>query len=85
MRALKELFMVFLYLGIVYLLINFTIIGGICYVIGALIVWAENIKYDDMKISPIRVKFPLLTAIFFLPILLIISFVNFFIKLSIND
>ena len=85
MRALKELFKVLIYLGIAYCLLYFTIWGVILYILGALIVWAENVKYDEMKISPLRIKFPLITAILFLPILFVISLVNFFIYLSIKD
>ena len=78
MRALKQLFLLLVYGFIVYCLINFFIWGLILYIIGALIVWAENIKYDETKISPLRIKFPIITALLFLPLLGIISVVNFF-------
>jgi len=78
MRALKQLLLLSVYGFIVYCLINFFIWGLILYVIGALIVWAENIKYDETKISPLRIKFPIITAILFLPLLGIISVVFFF-------
>jgi hypothetical protein len=85
MRSLKELFMILLYLGIVYCLIYYTVAGVIIYIIGALIVWAENLKYDEAKISPLRIKFPLMTALLFLPLLGVISLVNFFLYLSIKS
>jgi len=85
MRALKELFLISVYLFIIYCLINYIVWGVILYIIGALIVWAENIKYDEMKISPLRIKFPLLTALLFVPVLGIISIVNFFVYLSMRD
>ena len=85
MRALKELFLILVYLFIIYCLINYIIWGVILYIIGALIVWAENVKYDEMKISPLRIKFPLLTALLFVPVLGIFSVVNFFMYLSIRD
>lgn len=85
MRALKELFLISVYLFIIYCLINYIVWGVILYIIGALIVWAENIKYDEMKISPLRIKFPLLTALLFVPVLGIISIVNFFMYLSMRD
>ena len=78
MRALKELFLILVYGFVVYCLINFFIWGLVLYIVGALIVWAENIKYDQTKISPLRIKFPLITALLFLPLLGIISVVNFF-------
>ena len=78
MKAVKELFLILVYGFIIYCLINFFIWGLVLYIIGALIVWAENIKYDETKISPLRIKFPLITAILFLPLLGIISVVNFF-------
>jgi hypothetical protein len=85
MRALKELFLISVYLFIIYCLINYIVWGVILYIIGALIVWAENVKYDEMKISPLRIKFPLLTALLFVPVLGIISIVNFFMYLSMRD
>ena len=85
MRALKELFLISVYLFIIYCLINYIVWGVILYIIGALIVWAENVKYDEMKISPLRIKFPLLTALLFVPVLGIISIVNFFVYLSMRD
>jgi hypothetical protein len=85
MRALKELFLILVYLFIIYCLINYIVWGVILYIIGALIVWAENVKYDEMKISPLRIKFPLLTALLFVPVLGIISIVNFFMYLSMRD
>tara|TARA_B110001469_G_C9374189_1_gene194655 strand:+ start:137 stop:397 length:261 start_codon:yes stop_codon:yes gene_type:complete len=78
MRALKQLLLLLVYGFIIYCLINFLIWGLILYIIGALIVWAENIKYDETKISPLRIKFPIITALLFLPLLGIISVVNFF-------
>ena len=78
MRALKQLLLLLVYGFIIYCLINFLIWGLILYIIGALIVWAENIKYDEIKISPLRIKFPIITALLFLPLLGIISVVNFF-------
>jgi hypothetical protein len=85
MRALKELFLILVYLFIIYCLINYIIWDVILYIIGALIVWGENVKYDEMKISPLRIKFPVLTALLFVPVLGIISVVNFFMYLSIRD
>lgn len=85
MRSLKQLLMILIYLGITYCLLNFTLYGIILYVIGALIVWAENIKYDEIKISPLRIKYPLITSVLFLPILLVISIINFFLFLTIKD
>ena len=78
MRALKQLLLILVYGLIGYCLINFFIWGLILYIIGALIVRAENIKYDETKISPLRINFPLITALLFLPLLGIISVVNFF-------
>ena len=85
MRSLKELFKILIYLGVLYCLIYHIVVGIILYIIGALIVWAENVKYDEAKISPLRVKFPLITALLFLPLLGIISLVNFFLYLSIKS
>ena len=85
MRALRELFKIIVYVWITYCLLYFTLWGVILYFIGALMVWAENIKYDEIKISPLRVKFPTLTAILFLPLLLVISIVTFFQYLSMKD
>ena len=85
MRALRELFKIIIYILIAYLLLYFTLWGVVLYFLGFLIVWAENRKYDEIKISPLRVKFPLLTAILFLPILLVISFFNFFLFLKMKD
>ena len=78
MRALKQLFLLLVYGFIVYCLINFFIWGLILYIIGALIVWAANIKYDEIKIIPLRIKFPIITALLFLPLLGIIAVVDFF-------
>lgn len=85
MKSLKELFKILVYLGVLYCLIYFISVGVILYIIGALIVWAENVKYDESKISPLRIKFPLITALLFLPVLGVISVVNFFLYLSIKD
>lgn len=78
MRSLKELFKILVYLGVLCCLIYHTVVGVILYIIGALIVWAKNIKYDETKISPLRIKFPLITALLFLPLLGLFSVVNFF-------
>ena len=85
MRSLKELFLILIYVLISYCLIYHVVYGVILYIIGVLVVWAENVKYDEIKISPLRIKFPLLTALLFLPILGVISVVNFFLYLSIRD